>query len=59
MDDFVMDFDLKQAGIQEGKEWLALVRFMQQFPALVEEGLPVIPEEYRNPLRSLVATGSK
>jgi hypothetical protein len=59
MDDFVMDFDLNQAGIQEGKEWLALVKYLQRFKPVEEGGLPVIPEEYRNPLRSLVATGGK
>jgi len=59
MDDFVMDFNAGQAGIQEGKEWLALVKYLQRFKPVEEGGLPVIPDEYRNPARSLVATGGK
>jgi 5'-nucleotidase len=59
MDDFIMDFNPGQAGLQEGKEWLALVRYLQQFSPSKEGGLPVIPEVYRNPPRSLSATGTK
>jgi len=59
MDNFVMDFNEGQAGIQEGKEWLALVKYLRRFKPVEEGGLPVIPDEYRNPVRSLVATGSK
>lgn len=59
MDLMVMDFNADTPGLQEGKEWLALVRYLQQFAPVEEGGLPVIPEIYRNPPRSLAATGSK
>jgi 5'-nucleotidase len=58
MDLAVIDLNPEAAGIQEGKEWLALVKFLQQFQPAEEGGLPVIPELYRNPPRSLVITSS-
>jgi len=54
MDDFVMDFNKAKAGVQEGKEWLALLKYLQHFSPAEEGGLPVIPDSYRNPPRSLV-----
>ena len=53
------DFNPNMDGIQEGKEWLALVKFFQQFSPATEGGLPVIPEYYSNPDRSLVAVSSE
>jgi 5'-nucleotidase/UDP-sugar diphosphatase len=50
----VADFDAAKPGVQEGKEWLALVKFLEQFAPAGEGGLPQIPEYYRNPQRSLV-----
>jgi hypothetical protein len=54
MDSFVMDFNNVQPGIQEGKEWIALLRYLQQFKPAEEGALPVIPDYYINPARSLV-----
>jgi 5'-nucleotidase len=54
MDDFVMDFNKEQPGIQEGKEWLALLKYLQKFKPESENGLPVIPESYRKPAMSLI-----
>ena len=54
MDDFVMDFNDAQPGIQEGKEWIALLKYLQRFKPAEEGGLPVIPDSYRNPAKSLV-----
>jgi 5'-nucleotidase len=59
MDNAVVDFNKGQTGIQEGKEWLALVKYLQQFKPAEEGGLPVIPEYYQNPSRSLVSVSSK
>lgn len=59
MDLAIMDFDPETPGIQEGKEWLALVKYLQQFPMAEEGGLPVIPEYYRTPPRSLTAIAPK
>ncbi|MCK7535937.1 MAG: hypothetical protein MZV63_35600 [Marinilabiliales bacterium] len=56
----VADFNKEVPGIQEGKEWLALLSFLQQFESREGEEVPVIPEYYRNPQRSLISvTGSK
>jgi len=55
MDQAVLDMKPGETGMQEGKEWLALVRYLQQFTTEEEDGLPVIPEEYRAADRSLVS----
>jgi len=59
MDNAVSDFNPAMPGIQEGKEWLALVRFIRQFSPESEGGLPAIPEMYRDPARSLVPVNSR
>lgn len=58
MDNFIMDFNAVESGIQEGKEWLALVKYLQQFKPAEGGGLPVIPDLYRNPPPSLVPISS-
>jgi 5'-nucleotidase len=55
----VVDFNTSAAGMQEGKEWLALLKYLQQFAPAEEGGLPVIPQYYENPSRSLVSISSK
>jgi 5'-nucleotidase/UDP-sugar diphosphatase len=55
----VVDFNSSVAGLQEGKEWLALLKYLQQFSPAEEGGLPVIPRYYENPSRSLVSVSSK
>lgn len=56
----IADFNPDLDGVQEGKEWLALVKYFQQFAPATEGGLPVIPSYYSNPDRSLTAvTGEK
>ncbi len=59
LDNAVSDFNAEKPGIQEGKEWLALVKYLQQFMPAEEGGLPEIPDYYRNPPRSLVPLNSK
>ncbi len=54
MDNAVADFDKSMPGIQEGKEWLALVKYFQQMKPAEEGGLPVIPQYYEKPPLSLV-----
>jgi 5'-nucleotidase/UDP-sugar diphosphatase len=58
MDQAVLDMKPGEAGMQEGKEWLALVRYLQQFPSPEKGGLPVIPERYDVPDRSMVPVSS-
>ena len=55
----IMDFDPATPGVQEGKEWIALVRYLQQMAPATDGSLPVISEYYLNPPRSLVQTGKR
>ncbi len=55
----VADFDAGVPGIQEGKEWLALLSYLRHFEIPEGGTVPVIPEYYRNPDRSLVTVSSK
>ena len=50
----IADFDTAKPGVQEGKEWFSLVRYLQQFPPPKKGGLPEIPERYDVPDRSMV-----
>ena len=59
LDSAVADFNPALAGIQEGKEWLALLKYLRQFAPSEEGGLPVIPQYYKNPPRSLVPVNSQ
>ncbi|MGB8358821.1 MAG: bifunctional UDP-sugar hydrolase/5'-nucleotidase, partial [Bacteroidales bacterium] len=55
----VVDFNTSVPGLQEGKEWIALLKYLQQFTQAEGGGLPVIPQYYRNPSRSLVTVSSE
>ncbi len=55
----IADFDVGVPGIQEGKEWLALLSYLRHFESPEGEEIPVIPEYYRNPDRSLVTVSGK
>jgi 5'-nucleotidase len=55
----VADFNSELPGIQEGKEWLALLSYLRHFESPEGEEIPVIPEYYRNPDRSLVTVSGK
>jgi len=59
MDLAVVDCNPAQSGLQEGKEWLALVKYLQQFAPAEEGGLPVIQPGYKDPARSLVKVSRK
>ncbi len=45
----VADYNTSMAGLQEGKEWIALLKYLQKFVPANEGGLPVIPQYYQNP----------
>jgi len=47
--DAVIDFDKAKPGIQEFKEWLAIVKYMQSFPDTNGNGIPDVPDSYKNP----------
>ncbi len=45
-----IDFDNSVAGIQEGKEWVAMVKYLQSFPDINGNKIPDFPDKYRKPL---------
>lgn len=47
-DDAIIDADPAMSGIQEIKEWMALVWFLQQQPDLNGNGIGDIPDSYRS-----------
>jgi 5'-nucleotidase / UDP-sugar diphosphatase len=44
-----IDFDLSKEGVQEGKEWLALLEFVKTFEDNNGNNIPDIPEFYNTP----------
>ncbi|MBN2214358.1 MAG: bifunctional metallophosphatase/5'-nucleotidase [Bacteroidales bacterium] len=58
MKETVIDFDDSQEGVQEGKEWLAIIAFLNSFKDINGNGIPDIPEYYKDPEFALVKTGS-
>ncbi len=52
----IIDFDEREVGIQEGKEWLAIIAFLKSFEDTNGNGIPDIPEYYRKPEFALVKT---
>lgn len=44
-----IDFDSGKEGVQEGKEWMAMVKYLQSFPDMNENRIPDFPDKYRDP----------
>ena len=51
MKTFVMDMDETREGIQEGKEWLALVEFLGSMKDINGNGIPDIDKKYASAVR--------
>lgn len=47
----VIDMDEKKEGIQEGKEWLALIEFLRSMKDTSGKGIPVIDKKYAVPVK--------
>lgn len=45
----LIDADPKTTGLQELKEWEALIQYVSQFPDLNGNGIPDVPEYYKSP----------
>ncbi len=58
MKNAIIDMDPTKDGIQEGKEWLALYKFVSQFPDTNRDGIPEIPDSYRTPARRIVSVSN-
>ena len=44
----IIDNDKNRSGVQEAKEWIGLIKFMQTFPDIDSNGIPNVPEKYRS-----------
>jgi 5'-nucleotidase len=54
-----VDADKNQPGIQELKEWIGVMEYIQSFPDTDGDGLPDIPEKYRGKLGRIVMESSR
>ncbi len=52
-----IDFDTNTPGIQEGKEWVAMVKYLQSFPDYNGNKIPEFPAKYRDPLIKTIDIG--
>ncbi len=50
----VIDMDSNRAGVQEGKEWLALLEYLRSMKDVDNDGLPDIDKKYSKPVSCLV-----
>jgi 5'-nucleotidase / UDP-sugar diphosphatase len=55
----VIDMDDNRNGLQEGKEWLALMEYLGSMKDLNGNGIPDIDKRYRNPVKSFFPVSSK
>jgi 5'-nucleotidase/UDP-sugar diphosphatase len=55
----IIDIDCKKEGLQEGKEWLALVEMVRLMKDTDGNGLPEIDIKYKMPVRSFFSVETK
>jgi 5'-nucleotidase / UDP-sugar diphosphatase len=55
----VIDFNKDKDGIQEGKEWLALIKFLSSMMDKNGNGIPDIDKKYSGPVKSFVKVNTK
>jgi 5'-nucleotidase len=53
-----VDGDKTQPGIQELKEWIAVMEYIQSFPDANGDGIPDVPEKYKGKLGRITAQAS-
>lgn len=53
-----VDADREREGIQELKEWSAVVEYIKHFPDTTGEGIPDVPEKYRGKLGRIAVEAS-
>jgi len=53
-----VDADKSQPGIQELKQWVGVIKYVQSFKDVTGDGIADIPEKYRQPLGRIVAEPS-
>jgi 5'-nucleotidase/UDP-sugar diphosphatase len=52
MKNAVIDMDEDKEGIQEGKEWLALVRYVSKMKDVNGNGIPDMDQKYKSAVKS-------
>lgn len=45
---YYIDFNADKPGIQEGKLWIALIKYFETFPDTNNDGIPDIPDKYKS-----------
>jgi 5'-nucleotidase len=55
----VIDMDPVRPGIQEGKEWIALIEYLSSLEDVNGNGIPDVPGKYSSPLSGFTAAGGK
>ncbi len=53
-----VDADKEKSGIQELKQWVAVMEYVKNFPDRDRDGIPDVPEKYRGNLGRIVAEPS-
>jgi len=53
-ENFLIDIDKDKEGIQEAKEWLALLDYIKSFPDLDGNGISDVPETYKTKLNQVI-----
>ena len=56
--DFRIDADKSKPGVQELKEWVAIMEYVRSFKDRTGDGLPDIPERYREPQGRIIIESS-
>lgn len=54
-----IDFDKKKDGIQEGKEWMAVVKYLQTFDDTDGNNIPNFPDKYKEVIDCTIDVGEK
>ncbi len=55
----VMDFDRSLEGVQEGKEWIAIVEYLSAMKDINNNGIPDVDQKYQTAIRSFTPVESK
>jgi hypothetical protein len=55
----ILDFDQSREGMQEGKEWLAIVEYLEAMKDVNGNGIPDIDPKYKNAIKSLTEVKSR
>ncbi len=52
----ILDFNSQKEGVQEGKEWIAMLEFLKSFTDKNNNGLPDVPDKFKSFENSFIET---